>query len=335
MSDLASVTYPSPCVDDHGLDEKLPSSRPEPASNDCASPSSPASSASLGILDTLPLEILDHVLAEVDLRTVLAVRHVNRRARDLVDFSPTYRAVARFAENALCGALNIGCAPWVTCGALCDALCTPTCECCGDFAGYIYLLGCARVCFLCFTRERRYQPLRPSLARRKFGLDSQLVKALPSMRALPGVYTRYERKLHRVVLVDYESARLAGIARHGSEAAMRAYVEGDEAAGPQTRSTRLTASDTAHARRPKLEDPIDHGVGNPLRFAAVCRVPWLDKQTQRAEWGFHCLGCKYETRLPLHFRRKFTRASFEKHIEQCGKIVDGRHRPEVPATTTP
>ncbi|OAQ83736.1 F-box domain-containing protein [Purpureocillium lilacinum] len=329
MPELDDITYPTLQLDDHLLDEKLPSARPILTIN----PDQPPAHATLGALDILPLELLDHVLAQLDLCTVISFRHINRRAAQLVEFSPTYRAISRHASNALCAALNIGCAQWVTCGALYGALCTWKCESCGDFAGYIYLVACARVCFLCFTSRRQYLPLRPSHARRKFGLSGQIVNALPHVRALPGVYTPREKKLHRVVLVDYASARHAGIAHHGSEAAMNRYMEATRVAQVQaynakgTASGRSASSAACHTHPPKLEDPPDDGPWNPFRFAAVCRVPWLNSETQQVESGFHCLGCKYEIDLPLNFRREFTRASFGEHLEECGPIVDGKHCP--------
>ncbi|KAF2459722.1 hypothetical protein BDY21DRAFT_176813 [Lineolata rhizophorae] len=139
----------------------------------------------LGALDALPLELLQVLLAQLDLRTLTDFRRVNKRALQVVDSIPGYKAITTHAPNALRGILSIGTGRWITCETLHDKLCTVECETCGDFGGYIYALTCKRVCFLCLSEHEAYLPVPFSLARRKFGINRQVLDTLPHFRSLP------------------------------------------------------------------------------------------------------------------------------------------------------
>ncbi|KEY73448.1 hypothetical protein S7711_11089 [Stachybotrys chartarum IBT 7711] len=84
-----------------------------------------------------------------------------------------------------------------------------------------------------------------------------------------------------------------------------------------------------NGRAVELVDSLPHDghSGNPFRFVAIVRVPWLDRTASQGEveWGFHCLGCTKSNRLPLHFRRKFSAVSFAEHLAQYGEVKDGKH----------
>jgi hypothetical protein len=55
----------------------------------------------------------------------------------------------------------------------------------GDFGGYLYLITCRRVCFLCFTEKPDYLPLLRADAIRKFGLHNEHTVRLPAMKTVP------------------------------------------------------------------------------------------------------------------------------------------------------
>ncbi|KAJ2985879.1 hypothetical protein NUW58_g5298 [Xylaria curta] len=217
-------TYPRLRLNDHTLDDNLPVFQPQ-RDNDR---SHALPTASIGVLDILPPELLAEILCQLDLRTLLDFRYVNRRAADLVNYLPQYKGITTHARNALRGILSIETGRWITCAALYEKLCTPVCEQCGDFGGYLYLLTCKRVCFLCLSRNPIYLPLPPGRASRKFGLQRQIVERLPRMKAIPGTYSPNEKKVAKCTLVDYESALHAGVALHGSLDAMLKRVSDAE-----------------------------------------------------------------------------------------------------------
>lgn len=149
----------------------------------------------LGALDALPLELLQVLLAQLDLRTLTDFRRVNQRALQVVDSIPGYKAITTHAPNALRGILSIGTGRWITCETLHDKLCTAECETCGDFGCYIYALTCKRVCFLCLSEHEAYLPVPLGLARRKFGINRQVLDTLPHFRSLPGTYSPNEKNV--------------------------------------------------------------------------------------------------------------------------------------------
>ena len=294
------LTYRHIRLKDFTLDDNLPDSQCQSDNDHIPNPPK----AHLGALDILPLELLREILPPLDLRTLTNFRHVNRRAMWLVESFPQYKAIRKHAYNALRGIIFIETSRWITCEMLYEKLCTAECEECGDFGGYLYILTCKRVCFLCLSEDKQYLPLRYLHAIRKFGINRPILRTLPSMKGKPGTYSPNERKVRaRLTLVDADCARRAGIMLHGSVSAMEQYVSGMA-----------------------FRDPFDGKSGNPLRFMAIVRTPWLNKSSQEPEWGFHCTGCQESHySCPLHFRRKFTVGSFKEHLRECGNIRHGKH----------
>jgi hypothetical protein len=317
------LTFPHLRINDHNLDEKLPIASSKCCQDRCRSPFI----YDLGVLDTLPIELLDEVLCQLDLRTLADFRRVNRRAIELVNALPSYKAIITHIPNALTGILGIRTGRWITCRTLFKKLCTPICEVCGDFGGYLYLITCKRACFLCFTQKKAYLPLPPRAVCREFGLKSGTATNLTHMLVVPGTYAPNMKKANQTLLIDYQSALYAGVLLHGSVNAMNKHVSRTKAKDMEAYEKRLEASSRsgARVRRPYNSDPVDLNSANPLRYVAIVRVPWLDRPAQEIEWGFHCSGCENSSRLPLHYRRQFTTVSFDEHLRQCGRIQDRQH----------
>jgi len=328
-SQFSDLTYPRLRIKDFTLDENLPT---PPDYYIYTSPE-----VGLGSLGILPLELLQRILSQLDLRTLTDIRRVNHLALQFVASIPQYKAINTHASDALRGILSIETGRWITCETLYAILCKPECEQCGDFGGYLYILTCKRVCFLCFTSEQTYLPLRYIHAIQKFGLNHQILDTLPQMRSIPGIYSPNQKKCrHRLTLVDYDYARRAGIALHGSVTAMEKHVS--DIAGQKLQryrerlSQRPTSPSAPTTRRPRTEGPFDGKSGNPLRFMAIVRTPWLNRISQDVELGSYCIGCErsydsYRNR-PMHFRRKFTVDVFNEHLRQCGRIENGKHHPD-------
>lgn len=199
-SNMGDITYHHMGMNDHTLDENLPVC---PPAAPCQLPTTNA-----GVLDRLPLEIVHEILFELDLRTLVVLRRVNRRGRELVGSLPQWNAISKHARNALRGILALETGGWITCRHLYEKLCTSACEYCGDFGGYLYLITCRRVCFLCLSEDERYFP--PSLTRAcsKFGLKPATIKTLPRIKVLPGTYSPNALKAPSSIRVDYDPGRL-------------------------------------------------------------------------------------------------------------------------------
>lgn len=81
-------------------------------------------------------------------------------------------------------------------------------------------------------------------------------------------------------------------------------------------------------RPPKHRDDFDRYKINPM---GIVRAPVLKSLARAPEWGLNCVTCRFHRAdygFPysiFHWRRKFTRESFEDHIRECGEIINGRH----------
>lgn len=321
---------------DHTLDNNLPALQVQPADEPLRQP--PISN--IGALAVLPLELVWEVVSELDIQTLMEFRRVNRRARELVDSLPEFKAIITHARNALHGILSIDTGRWITCRTLYEKLCRRDCEQCGDIGGYLYLLTCKRVCYPCFTNKTAFLPLRPTYASRFFALPREVFKTLPSMRAVTGTYSKQGKDVpRRAVLVDYMSAFTAALERYGDFERIRRAVRrmetrdlwaydwrtGPWASIPYNRAVhRLGRA----GRRNPLQLLHGQRTAEPFRYVAIVRVPWFDASTQEADFGFYCVGCRGSVRWPFHFGRVYDALSFDDHLWQCGDIVDGRHTPE-------
>ncbi|KAJ5257009.1 hypothetical protein N7478_013113 [Penicillium angulare] len=175
----------------------------------------------LGALDRLPLEIINLALIQLDMQTLTDFRHVNRTARLVIDSIPQYKRILAHVPAAIRGSLNIETARFFSCLDLYEKLSTAECDSCGDFGGYLYLVTCRRVCFLCLTKKSDYLPVLRKDAIRKFGLRSEHLASLPCMKSFPGCYSPRKIKcLQRQTLIDYSSARQTGIAVHRTISSM-------------------------------------------------------------------------------------------------------------------
>ncbi|KAH7175944.1 hypothetical protein EDB81DRAFT_874761 [Dactylonectria macrodidyma] len=77
-------------------------------------------------------------------------------------------------------------------------------------------------------------------------------------------------------------------------------------------------------------DDLSEFDNESLRFAALLRIPWLNLQSRRAEWGFHCIGCLRKRWLhsntpmdndkPTYFRRDFLVSTFEQHLKDSAYL---------------
>jgi hypothetical protein len=281
----------------------------------------------LGTLENLPLELLSLILVQVDLRSLTDFRRINNRAMQVVDSVLEYQLVRQHAPDSIRGILTVELGSHISIQTLFNTLKESKCEDCGDFAGYIYLLTCKRVCFLCLYEKQRYFPRSIPEAARQFGVPRRLFASMPTVNSIPGCYSpnTYKRKA-RFTLLDSESARQIGIAHHGSTEKMEQYVVEAEQKKSVAYQQRVAVASNPSSRRRPGTSVREGRPSDPRRFMGVVRAPWINLSTNAVEWGFHCVGCedKHIDR-PLHWRRKYCVETFNAHIEECGSVHDRKH----------
>jgi hypothetical protein len=97
-SQLKLLTYPTPKIKDFTLDDNLPELETPDKTHIFKTPKT-----NLGALDALSLEILRMLLLSLDLSTLLRFRLVNRRAKEVVESIPQYKAITTHGRSAFRG----------------------------------------------------------------------------------------------------------------------------------------------------------------------------------------------------------------------------------------
>ncbi|KAL1639900.1 hypothetical protein SLS58_007487 [Diplodia intermedia] len=247
----------------------------------------------LGVLDALPLELLQSTLAQVDLATLTEIRRVNQRARDVVDSILEYDNIVTYVPNILRVLIVTETASYITCKKLHDKLRDTQCEDCGYFGEYLYLLTCRRVCSECLAKESYYPVWEQSVERiydNYVGLTPEDVSRIPRMRILPCPYVEYVTSSLAYIL-DRQSLRNAQIRR-----------------GQNTTLNICRGFMTEYA----------------ARSSSCVRIPAFDPISKEIEWGSHCLGCYGDVKYYQYHPRPeilFIKADFHRHLNEHGRIV--------------
>ncbi|KAK8220886.1 hypothetical protein IWZ01DRAFT_22463 [Phyllosticta capitalensis] len=140
-----------------------------------------------------------------------------------------------------------------------------------------------------------------------FRISHQVVKTLPHMRSVPGVYQNGSANLKGSWLVDFRSACKAGLVMRGSN-----------------RTVEECAMHCSNLRNRALDDFLQQW-REVVRYMAIIQAPVFIPATRELEFGFHCFdrfdnmdpSLSDDERAP-QYRRKFTRASFAIHVDEGG-----------------
>ncbi|KAI0104327.1 hypothetical protein GGR51DRAFT_230839 [Nemania sp. FL0031] len=144
---------------------------------------------SLGVLNTLPPEILTDIIIRLDIPSLAIFRRVNRCAMATVDSIPQYHEVYHYYPNVLRAIVRRE-ARHFDLETLWRTLYKTRCFTCGceDLTYYIYLITCIRVCWACFTRNKSLLPMTEKHACMATGRSRKELEQLPHIR---GVFRKY------------------------------------------------------------------------------------------------------------------------------------------------
>ena len=131
----------------------------------------------------------------------------------VVDSISQYKMIVLHAPNFLRGILSLKTGAWILCQLLHDKMFISKCDCCGGIGGYLYLLTCKRVCFICYQeRQPLFFPLTCSEADSKYGIrighdvDWDSYTAIPHMKVPESFGIMYQEHSCTRYL-DHESVR--------------------------------------------------------------------------------------------------------------------------------
>ncbi|KAF3935237.1 hypothetical protein ABW19_dt0202073 [Dactylella cylindrospora] len=296
----------------HGPQNGIRAERRNPTSN-------------MGLFDVLPTEIQQEILSQLDVQMLENFRRINRRAMQLVESLRLYKIVIEHARNALCAIVSTGAGRWLNLSHLYDKLCTPTCEICGDFGEFLYIITCRRVCYLCFTTHADFQPLQLQRDELKMrfciSVSEKDLEMLPNMKTLPGRYSEGRLPVSGDgILIDYPALRELVIVRNGSVDEVGRKTNYLQFYMSQKRLFANSIMQPHHRSAYNQYGVQDAHRCDWRRFAAIVRTPCLDAPSGKIEEGFSCVGCC--SRLwPVHeWRRIYTRSSFREHLKEFGPI---------------
>ncbi|KAI1662633.1 hypothetical protein F4813DRAFT_341314 [Daldinia decipiens] len=255
------------------------------------------STGSRGDLNILPTETLVNVVLHLDVISVAALRRVNRSFMSVVDRIPEYRMVNQFCPRIIRDIVSLG-AKHFDFATLHKTLCEKHCVSCGNIGGYIYLITCLRVCYVCFANEHRFCPMLAKYAREVTGCSKKELEQLPHIRSVQGRYAANGVMCqNRVTLWDRETVR----------------------------SIQTTTAPTSE-RNERIHN-------NPHRFMAIVSAPYVESvpnsnpPSKVAKWGLYCLGCSDSQEADTHFRKQYTEQSFVDHIILHGPVIADARRP--------
>ncbi|KAL3456050.1 hypothetical protein BJX64DRAFT_297060 [Aspergillus heterothallicus] len=248
----------------------------------------PTATEDLGTLQYLPLEILCEICSYLDIASLLAFRHANRRASQVVYTIRQYRVVVQNALNALCVLLRTELANQFSLADLATALYTKYCSICSSFGGFVFLPSLSRCCFSCIhsAPELRVTTLSASLQ------WLHVITRQPTvMKALPGLYLQ------------------AGLERNLRNRLVSIQQVAD--ACPMKGTGKYWASITGHSLH---------------RYMASTALPYVDKATGLVEHGVCCAGCQVGVEfrhtgliepLPALEDKVYSHEGFLKHFDEC------------------
>ncbi|KAK0631234.1 hypothetical protein B0T14DRAFT_549125 [Immersiella caudata] len=107
--------------------------------------------SNLGTLSIFPIETLQHIIQYLPIRTLLHLRHVNQRFREVVSSLPLYELLATHATIALIACMRFGVLGKTTLHTVYDLATIQTCHLCGEFGQYVFMPTLQRCCRRCIS----------------------------------------------------------------------------------------------------------------------------------------------------------------------------------------
>lgn len=258
----------------------------------------------VGQLDEkMPAEIFAKILEYLDIPSLTTFRSVNRRAMDVVDSLPTYSAIIENCPDVIRASLRTK-ADSFSLNRLYATLTTADCTSCGRFGDHLYLADCVRVCYRCFTREPQFLAVPETSAER---FQPPPPGVTPMQFPCPLNKTQRRRVANAPSIISLPGPRCTS---HAHESVTR--VE---------RRMQLYSPGPVHRSTPAVPQP-DKTTKQPFRFMAIVPAPHLSDKGRQAEWGYFCLGCKYEEGRANHYRIKYTAEELLKHVAKYGPVKE-------------
>ncbi|PNS18854.1 hypothetical protein CAC42_5393 [Sphaceloma murrayae] len=274
----------------------------------------------IGLFKMLPDDLFLPLLSDLDLRSYMQLSGTNRAFRRALLKLPQCDLLAQCQPLVLRAIRNVWADRWISLRDLHRRVFTSTCEICGDFGGYLYLLTCTRVCYICIVTQRSLLPVAPAQVTDAYALPKEELSHVPCMHSIVGTYATVKRKVTNssaLFFMDPRAALEVAVRYHGSEEAMLEMMTESVAAGSEEGEAGLKG--WLHHDADSLGPS-----SNPRRFVAIVKMPSIDpgsKKKIEARYCDACLRMDAGYKRPNSWRRQYTREAFSDHLQECGVIV--------------
>ncbi|RSL68918.1 hypothetical protein CEP54_002504 [Fusarium duplospermum] len=173
---------------------------------------------SLGMLDTLPPEILISILEYLDFQSLCRLTLVCLRGKLVVESMRAYREVRIFAGNVLAALGKTRLLKYHSVALLQQMLRSSKCASCFDFGGFLFLPTCEKVCFECLYHNQGLHMMTLNTAKKCFDLTDRQLKSIPTLFSIPGTYNVRNHITRKRVfrLVCVKQAKQLALQVHGS-----------------------------------------------------------------------------------------------------------------------
>ena len=197
----------------------------------------------LGSLDGLPLELLHNIFERVDFLTLHNVACTSMRGRFLVESLPAYRDLTAHAVGTIAALRHTDTIALHSTLKVYEALINTRCFACDDYAPFLYMLTCERVCLNCLENERSIRVMPVSKAQLCFCLTARDMRTIPKLWSVPGTYGSPDNKHEkRLLLVSAKQARAAAVLKYGDENAMECAIRGADSAREERYQEKCTSN---------------------------------------------------------------------------------------------
>ncbi|KAF2434364.1 F-box domain-containing protein [Tothia fuscella] len=142
----------------------------------------------LGDLGKLPLEILHESLGYLDLQSISRLSRVSWRGQAVVGSLVAHRDLVKSASHTFKALSRAGILALHSVTVLHGALQSENCSSCGAYGAFLLLLSAERCCYVCLAYNQSQWMISAPSALASFGLTKPQLKALPSLRSIPGKY---------------------------------------------------------------------------------------------------------------------------------------------------
>lgn len=264
--------------------------------------------ASLGLLDLLPLEIIHIILESLDYKSLGNVRLVNIRGRYIVQHVPAYQNTATYCHAALRGLAAMNLLGECCANYLYSVACDDRCVGCGAFGSFFNLSKRRRCCISCITDiSGDLGMVSTKKAAFLYGLTNKAMKQLTKVLAVPGNYTMHlsttpDRNILHEIVNRRDASDLA--AQLGSKGALAKVA---------ARTTTARSASYTERRMERFEP--DRSWRGMYTYMTSTPFPYLNLPRRRVENGLWCHGCQFN----FYFNRPKQGIDRSDRIEQARK----------------